>query len=117
MRAVFLSSIAFVALAGSALAADLPARKSPPVFASPSAAPTWTGFYVGLTAGGAWGQSKFFDFVVSNPFDIGGFSGGGELGYNLQFGGNFVAGLEADFQSGPSGKFGPGNLGQPNGAA
>jgi outer membrane immunogenic protein len=76
---------------------------------------SWTGFYVGATAGGAWGDSKFFDTAVSNPFDINGFTGGGEIGYNLQFRSNWVAGLEADISSGPSGKFGPGNLGQPGG--
>ena len=39
--------------ASSALAADLPTHKAPPV--APIADPAWTGFHVGLNAGGTWG--------------------------------------------------------------
>ncbi len=117
MRVILASTAAFAALASSALAADLPTSKPAPAFVAPAAVPTWTGFYVGATAGWAWGQTNFFDFEKTNPFNIKGFSGGGEVGYNYQFGSNFVAGLEADFQSGPSGRFGPGNLGAQNGSS
>ena len=42
-------------LAGaSALAADLPNRKSPEPYISAPPMFTWTGFYVGLNAGGAF---------------------------------------------------------------
>jgi outer membrane immunogenic protein len=79
---------------------------------------SWTGAYVGLTAGYAWGESRFDDGVTSNPFDIDGWALGGTIGYNLQMHGNVVVGIEADISfSDISGSFGPGNLGQPNGAA
>jgi outer membrane immunogenic protein len=105
-------------LAGSALAADLPTRKGPPV--APVYVPppfTWTGFYVGGNAGGAWrnnNNSTFsgFPFVGAIPVagtsvpvvtsgnggNRSGFVGGIQGGYNYQFGigSGFVLGGEAD---------------------
>lgn len=105
--------------AGSALAADFPSRKAPPAYIPPP--PTWTGFHVGLNAGGAWGASTTTNFV-STPFLINGadnapwaaaaaiagsggvstnaasFIGGGQIGYDWQFNGGFLAGVEADIQ-------------------
>ncbi len=53
------------ALAGSALAADLPSRKGPPVLPPPPPPPPmWTGFYVGLNAGGTWANSNHQTIVV-----------------------------------------------------
>jgi len=121
-----LTSAAALALAlsvGSAFAADLPSYKSPP----PPPPPMWTGFYIGVNAGGTFGGSKSVN-VASFPgpctaavpacaavpnssvvmaalatFTLpvggnGGFIGGGQIGYNWQFGANFVAGVEADIQ-------------------
>ena len=117
MKKVILSSVAFVAMAGGAIAADLPSIKLAPVVPS---SPMWTGFYAGLNAGGAWNNSNnvniytwpikplFGYFTTSAPLNGGissgsslGFIGGGQVGYNLQstlVGVNFVAGLEADIQ-------------------
>lgn len=105
--------------AGSALAADLPSRKAPPAYIPPP--PTWTGFHIGLNAGGAWSASATTNFV-STPFLINGadnapwaaaaaiagsggvstngasFIGGGQIGYDWQFNGGFLAGIEADIQ-------------------
>ena len=61
-------------LAGSALAADLPTRKGPPI--APVYVPppfTWTGFYVGANAGGGWASRNNnnnlgFPFVGALPF-------------------------------------------------
>ena len=80
----------------------------------------WTGFYAGLNAGSAWGNSNnvniytwptsplFGYFTTGAPLNGGissgsalGFIGGGQVGYNLQtalLGFNVVAGLEVDFQ-------------------
>jgi outer membrane immunogenic protein len=117
MKKLTATFVATLALTGAAHAADLggvPYRslKDEPVYA-----PTfsWTGFYIGATAGYAWGDSRFNDGETSNPFDIDGGVFGGTIGYNLQFHRNWVAGIEADISNGPSGSFGPGNLGQPNG--
>ena len=53
MKNLLLGTIGLVALSGSAMAADLPARpyKAPPVVVAPIY--DWTGFYIG--ANGGWG--------------------------------------------------------------
>jgi outer membrane immunogenic protein len=111
--------------AGSAFAADLPSRKAPAYLPPPPPPPLWTGFYVGLNAGGTWSESssvtvssapafanpllpfQTVPFVaasasgatgVLNAGNTGGFLGGGQIGYNWQFANVFVAGLEADIQ-------------------
>lgn len=60
----------------------------------------WTGGYVGLQAGYAWGDSTLdfdgTDYIV--PLDPEGFLGGVYAGYNYQFASNIVLGAEADFQ-------------------
>ena len=55
----------------------------------------WTGFYGGANLGFAWIDQDFVDptgstFSVTNS----GFIGGGQLGYNYQFGNNLVLGAE-----------------------
>ena len=81
----------------------------------PPVAPTWSGFYAGATAGGAWASFDPRTVAANNKFDpaanITGvdaagmqsinprsFTGGLEAGYNWQWG-NWVAGLEADLES------------------
>lgn len=112
----FAISVAALAIStGSALAADLPSRKAAPILPPPPPpAPIWTGFYVGLNAGGTWADSSAT--VTSLPLlpgaevlaglasgglsgnSSGGFIGGGQIGYNYQFYNNFVIGVEADIQ-------------------
>jgi outer membrane immunogenic protein len=103
MKKLLLATIGLVALSGSAMAADLPARpyKAPPPVVAPIY--DWTGFYIG--ANGGWAQSRsclnFFDGtgLINNDFnDIcltrsGGIIGG-QLGYRWQAG-TWVFGLEA----------------------
>ena len=97
IRTLLLSTVAAVALVGTASAADLPVRTAAPapVYAAPMF--TWTGFYVGLQAGYAWGETKhsFSNGAPSDSSKPDGFLGGIHAGYNQQFGA-FVAGLEAD---------------------
>jgi len=110
-----------LAIASAALAADLPSRKAPPVFAQPAPPPifTWTGYYVGLTAGYAFnGDTGYTNFgntagtiaAINSGARPGfmrtrssGFTGGGEIGYNYQIpntsylgNGGIVLGIEAD---------------------
>jgi|HigsolmetaAR204D_1030405.scaffolds.fasta_scaffold19631_1 outer membrane immunogenic protein len=110
MRALRTSiSILALAIAGPALAADLPSRHVAP--AAPAVAPifTWTGFYAGVNIGGAWEHGSLHvrdeDTLQSinlgaalglRESDSGGFTGGAQIGYNYQIG-QFVLGAEADF--------------------
>jgi len=79
---------------------------------------SWSGFYSGANVGLSWGQSKVTETFVDSLSGATVFTGGGTIGnitggvggiqggYNWQLG-NFVAGLEADFQaSGESGTAG-----------
>ncbi len=100
-----------------AAGADLPARSSaPPLSVAPVF--TWTGLYVGLNAGYAFNGDHSYTLTTgdngsANPGGLitgvrpttlllrsDGFTGGGQIGYNYQFGGlgpgNIVAGVEAD---------------------
>ena len=113
----WLKGVAVVALMAvgtvAAQAADLPTRKEAPapVFVPPPF--TWTGFYIGLNAGGLWPSgsrsASIFDphaatdggFIGAEfPGGLGsqsaGFIGGGQAGYNWQTGA-FVLGVETDF--------------------
>jgi outer membrane immunogenic protein len=97
--AVFAAASA-IALTQIASAADLP-RKAP-AYTPPPLPPafTWTGCYIGAHAGGGWG-----DKAISVPSllpglsvtgHVDGFLGGGQVGCNLQFGGNWVIGIEGE---------------------
>lgn len=101
MKKLVLSTAAISVLAISAgFAADLP-MKAPPQPAAPIF--NWSGFYIGGTAGGAWGDPKLEESsgrTMTVSVDGGVF--GGEAGYNWQAG-NFVYGIEADIQNGPKG--------------
>lgn len=110
----------------TASAADMPVKAPtvPPAY-------NWTGFYVGANAGFGWGrndadytgdgQNNAGNDVISRVFDgtknfnqltrsqdieSDGAFGGAQFGYNWQFAGVWVAGLEADIQaSGLRGNF------------
>ncbi|WP_424363201.1 outer membrane protein [Methylocystis parvus] len=124
MKKLALSVAALAVSAGAALAADLPSRKGPPVLPPPPPPPPmWTGFYVGLNAGGTWANSTAITTAAApffaNPAlggsepsaflaglsansvgntNASGFIGGGQIGYNYQFYNSFVVGIEADIQ-------------------
>jgi outer membrane immunogenic protein len=131
LRRVLLASVGAMALAGPALAADLTRPPPPPVYVPPAPPPLWTGFYIGLNAGGTWSSNNTVDtsafpgpcnpgfggcsLAVAGPINSsfvsaalatfstsqgsnGGFIGGGQVGYNYQFGPSWVAGVEADIQ-------------------
>jgi outer membrane immunogenic protein len=115
-KSIILSAVAVSAILGisAASAADLPART---YTKAPIIAPVynWTGFYVGVNAGGAWGQSDPATTTVFSPVgyfalssvgaiatagaqraNSSGFTGGLTAGYNWQAS-NFVLGIESDF--------------------
>jgi len=93
-----LGALAVVTIMGAANAADLPRRHPMP----PAKAPVyempyydWTGFYVGINGGGAWGKSNWSNSSGTADADLTGGLVGGTLGYNYQMG-QVVLGLEAD---------------------
>jgi len=112
---VLVASAGTIALYCAAFAADLAPPPPPP--------PAWTGFYLGINAGGTWSSNNTIgvtsslafanpaaDPTVSTgtagamgatgtlPVNSGGFIGGGQTGYNYQFSNGFVASIEADIQ-------------------
>jgi outer membrane immunogenic protein len=91
MRSVLLSSLAIVAFAGAAVAADLPSSKSAPAYYAPAPVFTWTGFYVGVEGGADFLSTKGLGFGSSQKAGL----IGGVVGYNYQIN-QFVVGLEAN---------------------
>ncbi|MEA2857597.1 MAG: outer rane immunogenic protein, partial [Methylobacteriaceae bacterium] len=71
-----LSAVVTTCLVGSALAADLPSRKAPPPapYISPVAISSWTGFYVGVNAGGTFNASS--NIALTPSLDFGPFPSG-----------------------------------------
>ena len=106
--AIVVSTIIFARMASAA---------PPPVY-------SWTGWYVGLNAGGTWGSDPVSTTASNSEFcppgscghalafanasiqgatgefpgSTDGFIGGGQFGYNWQFANRWLAGFEADFQ-------------------
>jgi len=72
-----------------ALAADLPVKAMP----LPQSIYNWTGFYVGGHVGYGKGMKDWLN--SSFDYQVKGFLGGGQVGYNQQVG-NVVFGIEAD---------------------
>lgn len=114
------SAAAAIGLTSAVNAADLARRAPPPPPVAAIPIFTWTGFYVGVNAGWAWSDNNRDDladgvFIPPGTFghyhyatsgtlygtrgddDNGGFAGGGQVGYNWQFGA-VVIGAEADIQ-------------------
>jgi outer membrane immunogenic protein len=113
-RQILISAIAFGALIAPAMSADLAAYKAPPVPVC-----FWCGWYVGGNVGGTWmedtnvqtGSTPVSSAATFAPEAIvaaslasnslgsnkAGFIGGGQIGYNWQYG-NLLYGLETDIQ-------------------
>jgi outer membrane immunogenic protein len=92
------SALAVVTAISAADAADLGRRHQMPVKAPAYTAPgfNWTGFYVGINGGGAWGRSNWTNPLASTgDFNVSGGLLGGTVGYNWQAG-RVVYGVEGD---------------------
>ncbi len=93
LRKFLLATVATVALANVASAADMPARmatKAVPYIALYN----WTGFYVGGNLGYGWARTSD---DAGGSAKLNGVVGGGQIGYNWQIN-NLVLGIETDFQ-------------------
>ena len=113
---------ALMCIVSAASAADLPARRMTPTYVAAPPVFSWTGAYAGLNAGYAFDANTSYAIsgtAIGNLNAIAtgtrpgafatradGFTGGGQIGYNYEFGNNLgfgglagaglVAGLEAD---------------------
>jgi outer membrane immunogenic protein len=92
LRAISLAAVTAAMMAGTAMAADMPARGPAPYYSAPASYYNWGGFYAGINAGYAWGH------VTNSSIDPSGVFGGGQGGYNWQSG-QFVLGAETDIQA------------------
>ena len=112
MRDLFVKGLvlATFAIGGPAVAADMPLKAPPP----PPPVFSWTGFYIGVNGGGAWGHSDLSTSTVFSPtgyfavssvpainavgqqhINTSGGMAGGQIGYNWQSGA-WLIGVEAD---------------------
>jgi outer membrane immunogenic protein len=110
IRKLLMTTVAASTMIGSAYAADLPSRQPAPAYVPPAPVFTWTGFYIGVNAGGAFRVRNDFDnnvfFPGVAPLFVGNnnngnnarFIGGGQAGVNYQFN-QFVVGIEGDGQA------------------
>src|SRR5437763_16731561 len=119
MKKLFLGSIALVAL-GLGAPAAFAAERPVPAYAPPPPPPpayTWSGCYVGASAGSSYGRSTHYTTAgsvltpgsaasgplpaaaiganITDSFNLSGFIGGGQLGCNWQWGA-WVFGIEGD---------------------
>ena len=112
--ATLLSGVALAAMnvaATRARAADLPVAS--PAYKAPVVAPfSWAGVYIGAHGGYAWGTdtSSFPGFGISSTVQPKGGFGGGQIGYNTYFTGNWVLGYELDLSGGDIQVSGPSSL-------
>jgi outer membrane immunogenic protein len=96
IRQILFSAVAIAAVTTGTLAADLPSRKAPPVYAPPPLF-TWTGLYLGAQIGYAWGSNNVNLPTVpaSANTNLSGITGGVHVGYNYQVS-QIVLGIEGD---------------------
>lgn len=96
------SSCIFAAFFGITASFMTPAAAGglPGVAAPGAAAYDWSGAYLGLSAGGGWGDAGWrYDEGMSptpNPLKFSDVLGGAHIGYQRQWG-NFVAGIEGNY--------------------
>jgi outer membrane immunogenic protein len=100
MRKIWLGVTAAAFLGAPAMAADMAVKARPPIVA-PVVVYNWTGCYIGVEGGGAWGRSRHTNLVgavatdITNTFDLSGGLAGGTAGCNYQVQ-QFVFGVEGD---------------------
>jgi outer membrane immunogenic protein len=108
MKKLALAVFAVAAFAGSAMAADLPARTYSKAPAIVPIAPSWTGFYIfGGAGGGIWDANDYskltgsgFPLSVSQKQGGDGWFGTVGAGYDWQFNSSWVFGIFGDGQFG-----------------
>jgi len=103
MNKIILGLLSVLTLAAitPAQAADMPVKAMPkkaPVIVDPG----WTGFYVGGNAGYSWGDWDATGLIFGpgggHKYNVDGFIGGVQAGYNWQFDPKWLLGVEGDYQ-------------------
>jgi outer membrane immunogenic protein len=96
MKAFLLGGLIAAVAVGSAVAADMPVKAPPPMFA-----PTWTGSYIGINGGYAWASTNHTDLfgLTTGSFNQSGGMAGITYGGNWQSG-QWVLGFESDLDWG-----------------
>jgi outer membrane immunogenic protein len=93
--------VLLIGMSVGAQAADLGAAPAPLYKAPPVEVPfSWTGFYLGGNLGAGWQNGNLtdrFGLFHFNSNNNATFVGGGQVGANYEFGGNWVVGIEGDF--------------------
>ena len=100
LHRVIVTAASVFALTAAANAADMYRPAEGGYKDVPYVGVNWSGLYVGVHGGGAWGSDKIVDKDNLNggaayTLNDTGFIGGGQIGYNAQRG-NLVFGLEGD---------------------
>lgn len=100
MKHILAITAAVAMLAGtSAFAADAIVYNEPAPVA-PDAIFSWTGGYIGVHGGYAWGKTHDKNNPAAEKKDIDGGLGGFQAGYNWQLDNNLVVGIEGDVSFG-----------------
>jgi outer membrane immunogenic protein len=114
MKKFLLSGIALAAfVAGPALAADLPPRPAPMPYKAPPVITyySWTGCFIGGNGGGIWANKNWTVGAGDPSIGVAGITagsafgshsissgiGGAQIGCDYQFAGNWVIGIQADY--------------------
>jgi len=96
LRFLTLGSVVALLSGFAASSAMADAYSRPRAVYAPEPFISWTGFYIGGHLGGAWSDVDWANVNLTGERFSGGasgFTGGGQLGYNVQFG-NVVVGVE-----------------------
>jgi outer membrane immunogenic protein len=107
IKVLMAGTAASALLAGPATAADLATDVYvPEQVLSPVPASNWTGLYLGVHGGYAWGNEDGSggkcdgggadNFPICGGINLDGWFGGGQVGYNYQGTSNLIGGIEAD---------------------
>jgi outer membrane immunogenic protein len=100
MKRILIAGAFLLAAVAQASAADMPMPGPPgppPAYVPVVPYYNWTGFYLGINGGGAFGNSTWFDPIDGGTgnFTVSGGLVGGTVGFNYQIG-SWVLGVEGD---------------------
>ncbi len=97
MKRILFAAALALAAGGQAFAADLPQPPPPPYIPPPVPVFSWTGIYIGVNGGYAFGDSNWSSpgLASTGNFSTDGGLIGGTIGGNYQWG-QFVLGIEGD---------------------